>query len=100
MSFNGRKLAGNEQIDRKFMFMKKVTPVGCLPNLFVYQRSQVSVYRTTGPLVFEKAGDKKTILLSKPKFHGDQFVCHTFMDKAMFKIISICPLPTLSRKVQ
>ena len=25
MSFNGRKLAGNEQIDRKFMFMKKVT---------------------------------------------------------------------------
>ena len=56
MLFNGGKLAGNEPMDRKkYMYVyeqKNITPVGCVPSLLVYTPvSQVSVYRTTGPLV-------------------------------------------------
>ena len=37
MLFNGGKLAGNEPVDRRFMFMKKIKPSGgCLPSLLVY----------------------------------------------------------------
>ena len=36
MSLNDGKLAGNEQIDRRFMFMKKVTPGGvCQVYLYI-----------------------------------------------------------------
>ena len=46
MLFNGRKHAGNEQMDRRFMFMK-------IPRVYWHNpRSQVSIYRTVGPLVF------------------------------------------------
>ena len=32
MSFNGRKLARNQQMDKRFMFMKNILgPGGCLP---------------------------------------------------------------------
>ena len=53
MLFNGGKLAGSEPMDRRFMFMEKITR-GCLPSLLtsIYPRCQVSVYRTIGPLVF------------------------------------------------
>ena len=55
MSFNDKKLAGNEQMNRRFMFMKKINPRGggVLSAKFIgiYPRSQVSVYRTIDPLV-------------------------------------------------
>ena len=52
MLFNGGKLAVKEQIDRRFMFLKKNNQ-GVLSVKFIgiYPKSQVSVYRTIGPLV-------------------------------------------------
>ena len=53
MLFNGGKLAGNEQMDRRFMFMKTNDTRGLSAKFIgIYHRSQVSVYRTTGPLVY------------------------------------------------
>ena len=54
MLFNGGKLAGNEQMDRRFMFIKKKITPGRL-SIDIYPRSQVSVYRTFGPLVITPA---------------------------------------------
>ena len=53
MLFNGGKLAGNKQMDRRFMFMKKKMTLEGLSAKFIgiYPGSQVSVYRTIGPLV-------------------------------------------------
>ena len=54
MLFIGGKHAGNEQMDRRFMFMKKKKkPSGGLSAKFIdiYPRSQLSVYRTISPLV-------------------------------------------------
>ena len=47
MLLMGRKLAGNEQMDRRFVKLLG----GCLPSVLVHPRSQASVYRTIGPLV-------------------------------------------------
>ena len=51
MLFNGLKLAWNEPMDKRFMF-KQLTPWGLSAKFIgIYPRSQVSVYRTNGPLV-------------------------------------------------
>ena len=52
--FNGWELAGNEHMDRRFMFMKTINPGWGLSAKFIgiYPRSKVSVYRYFGPLFF------------------------------------------------
>ena len=51
MLFYCGTLTGNEQMDRRFMFMKTDNPSGLSAKLIgIYPRSQMSVF--TGPLVF------------------------------------------------
>ena len=54
MSFNSWKLAGNKQMDRRFMyiFYIKKNPIGLSAKFIgIYPRSRVSVYRTIGVII-------------------------------------------------